>query len=119
MRKIKALIYAIIGGMMCWNTFNKGHVTVSLGIGFFTLAAIAITLAAIGTKKITWDGSGITITKFPSAPIHIPWSQLEKMRVDHLGYHIQSKRTKFKIRRKNMPDHLLEKLRASIRDNKA
>ena len=118
MRYIKAFVYALMGFIMCWNTFQKGHITVAIAIGLFTLCAIAITLAAIGTRKITWDESGITIRKFPAAPKHIPWSSLEKMRVDHLGYHVRAKYTTFKISTKNMPDNLLEQIRASIRENK-
>ncbi len=85
------------------------------GIAFFTLAAIAITLAAIGQRKITWDAKGITVTKFPAAPVDIRWDELEKMKVDHMGYHIQARHAKFKISRNNMPAPLLEKIRANLR----
>ena len=103
--------------IVCWNAFQKGHYSLTLAIAIFTLCAIAITLSAIGTKKITWDESGITVRKFPAAPKHIQWNQIEKMRVDHLGYHIRSKRAQFKISTKNMPDSLLNELRKNIRKN--
>ena len=116
MRKIKAFVYAIMGLMMCWNTYQQGHLAISIAIAVFTLCAIAITLAAIGTRQITWDESGITIKKFPAAPRHIPWSHIEKIRVDHLGYHVRTKYTTFKISTKNMPNNLLEQIRASIKE---
>ncbi|MGJ8639154.1 MAG: hypothetical protein ACSHYA_07145 [Opitutaceae bacterium] len=118
-RKVKAFAYALMGFMMCWNTYQKGHYTVTASIAFFTVCAIAITLAAIGTRKITWNDSGITITQFPTAPKDIPWAQLEKLRVDHLGYHIRSKHTQFKVSKKNMPESLLKQIRESIRQNNA
>lgn len=118
MRKIKAIVYAIMGGMMCWNAFQKGHYTMTIAIGVFTLCAIGITVAAIGTRKITWDATGITINQFPSSSKFIPWSQLEKMRVDHLGYHVRAKNIKFKISTKNMPESLLEQIRSNIKSNK-
>ncbi len=119
MIKVKAGAYALMGFMMCWNTFHKGHYAITCAIAIFTLCAITITLAAIGTRKITWDDSGITVRKFPSAPKHVPWSQLEKMRVDHLGYHVRAKNTKFKISTKNMPENLLETIRTHIKANKS
>lgn len=119
MIKIKAAVYLILGSMMCWNSFRNGHIAMAIGIAVFTLCAVGITLAAIGTRKIVWDDSGVTIHKFPSAPKFIPWSHLEKMRVDHLGYHVRTKHSKFKISTKNMPESLLEKIRSSIRQNES
>ncbi|MEN8661175.1 MAG: hypothetical protein ACN4GF_01655 [Lentimonas sp.] len=115
MRYIKAFVYALMGFIMCWNTFQKGHYVLTIPIALFTLCAIAITLASIGTRQITWDESGITIRKFPAAPRHIPWSSLEKMRVDHLGYHVRTRNSTFKISTKNMPESLLEQIRSSIK----
>jgi len=116
-RKTKAFVYAIMGSLMCWNTFQKGHYALTAAIAFFTTCSIAITLAALGTRKITWDPAGITIQKWPSATKQIPWSRLKKIRIDHLGYHIRSDSTVFKISKKNMPDTLLKKIRESIKAN--
>ena len=118
MRKIKAFVYVILGGMMCWNTFQKEYYVMTACIGLFTFSAIVITLASLGTRKIMWDEKGITIEKFPSASKFVRWEQLEKIRVDHLGYHIRASTTRFKISFKNMPESLLEKIRESIKANK-
>jgi hypothetical protein len=118
MRKIRAIIYAVMGAMMCWNLFQRDYYIVSISIGLFTLCAIGITLAAIGTRKITWDEKGITINQFPSSTRFIAWSELEKIRADHLGYHVRATSSKFKISTKNMPEALLEQIRSSIKANK-
>ena len=88
-------------------------------IGLFTLGAIGITLASLGTRTIIWDEQGITIEKFPAPAKFVRWEQLEKIRVDHLGYHIRASNTRFRISSKNMNESLLEKIRASIKANKS
>jgi len=117
MRKIKAIIYAILGGILCWNTYKQGHYNMTAGIAFFTGCAIFITLAGLGKRSISWDEKGVTLKKFPSAPTEIRWAELEKMKVDHLGYHVKAKNANFTVSRAKMPASLLSRIRESIQQN--
>ena len=117
MKKAKALIYFVLGVMMCWFTVRQGNYLMAVGIAFFVLCAIAITLASIGQLEITWDDVGITLTKRPKPSTFIEWSDIQKMNVDHLGYHIKTAQTGFRISRHNMPKELLQKIRIHIREN--
>ena len=89
------------------------------GIAFFAACAIAVTLTSIGRLQITWDELGVTLTKRPKPPILLLWSDMQKLKVDHLGYHIKTRKTNFRISKDKMPKELLKKIRASIRENKA
>lgn len=89
------------------------------GIAFFVACAIAITLTSIGRLQITWDELGVTLSKKPKPPILLQWSDMHKLKVDHLGYHIKTRQTSFRISKDKMPKELLKKIRASIRENKA
>lgn len=117
MKKAKALIYAFMGILMCWSALQRGNYLLAAGVAFFVLCAITITLASIGQTMITWNDIGITIRRRPKAPTFIQWSDLQKLSADHLGYHIRTNQTGFRIRRHNMPKELLQKIRTSIREN--
>ena len=119
MKKIKALIYAALGVMMSLSAFRQEHYFMAAGILFFVGCAIAITLTSIGRLQITWDELGVTISKKPKPPILLEWSDMQKLKVDHLGYHIKTRQTNFRISKDKMPKELLKKVRASIRENKA
>ena len=119
MKKIKALIYAALGFMMSLSAFRQENYLMALGILFFVGCAIAITLTSIGRLQITWDELGVTISKKPKPPILLQWSDMQKLKVDHLGYHIQTRQTNFRISKDKMPKELLKKIRSSIRENKA
>jgi len=88
------------------------------GIAFFTICAIAVTLNSIGRLQISWDEIGVTLRKTPKPPILLQWSDMQKLKVDHLGYYIQTRQTNFRISKDKMPKELLKKVRASIRENK-
>jgi len=117
MRKIKIIIYAILGVALTWSAVRQGNYGMAAGIAFFVLCAIGLTWASIGQLVITWDDSGITLTKRPKPARFVPWSDLKKLKVDHLGYHIQSRQTQFRISRENMPKELLVKIREAVRAN--
>jgi hypothetical protein len=119
MKKIKALIYAALGIMMSLSAFRQEHYLMAVGIAFFVACAIAITLTSIGRLQITWDELGVTLRKRPKPPILLQWSDMQKIKVDHLGYHIKTRQTNFRITKDKMPKELLKKIRASIRANKA
>lgn len=119
MLKVKAVIYAIIGGMLSWSSYKNDHFSMAISIAAFTICAIGITLLRIGSRKITWDDRGITILKWPAAPKEIEWSELELIRVDHLGYHLRARQKTYKISKKNMPDSLLARIREAMKANKA
>ena len=89
----------------------------AVGIAFFVLCAISITLLSIGQMKITWDEIGITLTKRPKPATLLKWSDIQKLKVDHLGYHIKTRQTGFRVSKNNMPKELLQKIRTSIREN--
>ena len=117
MRKIKALIYALLGGMVAWGYWLRGDGTWAIFISLFTLVVIALTLSSIGRLKISWDEEGITLASFPKKPRFLLWQDLEKISLDHLGYHVQAVSGQFKIRKDVMPADLLSKIKESIRLN--
>ena len=119
MKKIKALIYAALGFMMSLSAFRQENYLMAAGILFFVGCAIAITLNSIGRLQITWDELGVAISKKPKPPILLQWSDMQKLKVDHLGYHVQTRQTNFRISKDKMPKELLKKIRSSIRENKA
>jgi|TARA_B110001469_G_scaffold101130_1_gene98762 hypothetical protein len=118
MKKIKALIYAALGIMMSVSAVRQQNYLMAAGIAFFVACAIGVTLNSIGRLQITWDEIGVTLRKTPKPPILLQWSDMQKLKVDHLGYHIQTRRTNFRISKDKMPKELLKKVRASIRENK-
>jgi len=118
MKKIKALIYAALGIMMSLSAFRQENHLMTAGIAFFTICAIAVTLNSIGRLQISWDAIGVTLRKTPKPPILLQWSDMRKLKVDHLGYYIQTRQTNFRISKDKMPKELLKKVRASIRENK-
>lgn len=117
MRKIKALIYALLGGMVAWGYWQRGNIGLTIFIAAFTLAMIALTLSTIGRMRVSWDEEGITLSAFPQKPKHIRWTDLEKVSLDHLGYHVKASSGRFKIRKKTMPDDLLKRIKESVRSN--
>lgn len=118
MKKIKALIYAALGVMMSISAVRQQNYLMAAGIVFFVACAIGVTLNSLGRLQITWDEIGVTLRKTPKPPILLQWSDMQKLKVDHLGYHIQTRQTNFRISKDKMPKELLKKVRASIRENK-
>ncbi|KRP36087.1 MAG: hypothetical protein ABS34_08950 [Opitutaceae bacterium BACL24 MAG-120322-bin51] len=118
MKQIKALIYAALGIMMSISAVRQQNYLMAAGIVFFVVCAIGVTLNSIGRLQITWDEIGVTLLKKPKPPILLKWSDMQKLKVDHLGYHIQTRQTNFRISKDKMPKELLKKVRASIRENK-
>jgi hypothetical protein len=119
MRNIKAIIYAMLGGMVAYGYWQRGQVALAGFIAIFTIAIMALTLSPIGRMKIRWDADGITLSVFPKKPQHIPWGELESISLDHLGYHVKSARGRFKIRKKSMPENLLKRIKENVRKNRA
>jgi hypothetical protein len=117
MRKIKALIYLLLGGMLAWGYWKRGDAGMASFIALFTLAISALALAPIGRLRITWDDAGITLTTFPKKPQLLRWDELEKISLDHLGYHITAQTGRFKIRKQAMPETLLNRIKESVREN--
>jgi hypothetical protein len=117
MRKIKALIYAILGGMIAWGYWQRGDESWVILISLFTLVVMALTLSSIGRLKISWDEEGITLAAFPKKPRLLLWQDLEKISLDHLGYRVQAGNGQFKVRKNVMPDDLLYRIKENIRIN--
>ena len=117
MRKIKALIYALLGGMITWGYWQRGDEGWAIFISLFTLVIMALTLSSIGRLKISWNEEGITLAAFPKKPRLLLWQDLEKVSLDHLGYHVQARSGQFKIRKNVMPDELLNRIKENIRLN--
>ena len=117
MRKIKALIYALLGGMIAWGYWSRGDVAWAVFISLFTLVIMALTLSSIGRLKISWGEEGITLAAFPKKPRLLLWQDLEKLSLDHLGYHVRARNGRFKIRKSLMPDELLQRIKENIRIN--
>ena len=117
MRKIKALIYALLGGMIAWGYWQRGDEGWAIFISLFTLVIMALTLSSIGRLKISWNEEGITLAAFPKKPRLLLWQDLEKVSLDHLGYHVQARSGQFKIRKNVMPDELLHRIKENIRIN--
>jgi len=86
-------------------------------ITLFTLAMVALTLSTIGRMRISWNKDGITLSAFPKKPKLIHWKDLEKVSLDHLGYHVSATSGRFKIRKKSMPDDLLKQIKENVRLN--
>ena len=118
MKKIKALIYSALGMMMCISAIRQENYLMAAGIGFFVACAIAITLTSIGRLQITWDELGVTLSKKPKPPVLLQCADMQKLKVDHLCYHIQTRQTNFRISNDKIPRELLKKIRNSIRANK-
>jgi hypothetical protein len=117
MRKIKALIYALLGGMIAWGYWQRGDEGWAIFISLFTLVIMALTLSSIGRLKISWDEAGISLAAFPKKTRLILWQDLEKISLDHLGYHVRARNGRFKIRKNVMPDDLLRRIKENIRIN--
>jgi hypothetical protein len=117
MRKIKALIYALLGGMIAWGYWQRGDEVWAIFISLFTLVIMALTLSSIGRLKISWNEKGISLTAFPKKPRLLLWQDLEEVSLDHLGYHVQAKSGQFKIRKNVMPADLLRRIKENIRLN--
>ena len=117
MRKIKALIYVLLGGMIAWGYWQRGDEGWAIFISLFTLVIMALTLSLIGRLKISWDKEGISLAAFPKKPRLLLWQDLEKVSLDHLGYHVRARNGRFKIRKNVMPDELLHTIKENIRIN--
>lgn len=118
MRRIKALIYALLGGMVAWGYWQRDSFGLAIFIALFTLMIMTLTLSSIGRIKISWNDEGIILAAFPKKPKHIRWEDLEKVTLDHLGYHVEASSGRFKIRKKVMPENLLRRIKENIRINK-
>ncbi len=94
---------------------KTGNERMAYGIGFFALCAITITLTDFGRTKISWDPSGITVKRAMKPERFIRWADLQKLRVDHLGYHVKSRSGNFRISKNKMPKDLLAEIRRNIR----
>ncbi|TVP79713.1 MAG: hypothetical protein EA353_05560 [Puniceicoccaceae bacterium] len=119
MRKIKAFIYALLGGMVAYTYGQRGDIGMALFITLFTIAIIALILSPIGRLKITWDDYGITLSVFAKKTTVIRWEELESLSLDHVGYHIKASTGRFKIRKKAMPESLLQRIKENIKINKS
>ena len=117
MRKIKALIYALLGGMIAWGYWQRGDAAWAVFISLFTLVIMALTLSSIGRLKISWDEAGISLVAFPKKPRLLLWQDLEKLSLDHLGYHVHARSGQFKIRKNVMPADLLRRIKENIHLN--
>ena len=117
MRKFKALVYALLGGMIAWGYWQRGDTGWAVFISLFTLVIMTLTLSSIGRLKISWDEDGITLVAFPKKPRLIPWEDLEKLSLDHLGYRVRARNGRFKIRKNLMPNELLRRIKENIRIN--
>ena len=117
MRKIKALIYILLGGVMVWGYLQRGNEKMAALVSIFSVMSIALTLSPIGRMRISWNDIGITLRVFPKKPKNILWTDLEKITLDHLGYHIIARTGRFKIRKVIMPNELLLKIKESIKKN--
>ena len=117
MRKFKAIIYALLGGMIAWGYWQRGDARWADFISLFTLVIMTLTLSSIGRLKISWDEDGITLVAFPKKPRLIPWKDLEKLSLDHLGYRVRARNGRFKIRKNLMPNELLRRIKENIRIN--
>ena len=114
MRKIKAATYAIMGFFLVSMAYQQGNYGLMIGVAVMVIALIALTLSPIGRTVITWDPQGITIRRFPSKAVFIPWTGIKQLKVDHVEYMIEAEPKNFNIQRANMPAALLAKIKASI-----
>ena len=97
-----------------WQRGDEGW---AVFISLFTLVIMALTLSSIGRLRISWDDEGITLAAFPKKPRLLLWQDLEKLSLDHLGYHVRARNGRFKIRKNVMPDDLLRRIKENIRIN--
>lgn len=118
MRKIKALIYLMLGGMVAWGYAQRGDTAMAIFIAAFSIAIAAVAASPIGRMRISWNDAGITLAVFPKKPRNIAWSDLEKVSLDHLGYHIKARTGQFKIRKAVMPEDLLKRIKQHLKENK-
>ncbi|WP_269525881.1 hypothetical protein [Coraliomargarita parva] len=118
MRKIKAVIYTILGLVMCTYTFRQGNYFLTAGIALFVGGAVYLALASLGQKVVSWDESGITVSRFRKDPVRIRWSEIKKLKVDHLGYHVIGEYGQFHLGKENMPANLLSRIRKALRERK-
>lgn len=119
MRIARALIYAALGGLLVLINLRSGNTTMAAGIAFFVLCAIAITLANVGRTEISWDEKGVTVRRIPKPPRFIRWSDMQRLKVDHLGYHVLARNGRFRISKEKMPPELLAEIRKSIRSRES
>ena len=108
----------MLGGMVAYSYWQRGQIGLAGFVAIFTIAMIALTLSPIGRMKIRWDDEGITLSVFPKKSRHIRWDDLKSISLDHLGYNVKSSRGNFKVRKKLMPESLLERIEDSVRKNK-
>ena len=78
MRKIKALIYALLGGMIAWGYWQRGDEGWAIFISLFTLVIMALTLSSIGRLKISWDEKGITLSRLSEKATTPPLARFRK-----------------------------------------
>lgn len=114
MRKIKAATYGIMGFFLVSMAHHQGNYALMIGVAVMVIAMIALTLSPIGRTVITWDPKGITIRRFPSKAVFIPWTGIKQLKVDHVEYMIEAEPKNFNVQRANMPPPLLAKIKASI-----
>ena len=115
MKLARALIYAALGGLMVLMNLKNGNDRMAYGIGFFALCAIIVALTDFGRTRISWDNSGITIKRAMKPERFIGWSELQKLRADHMGYHVKSRKGNFRISKNKMPKDLLAEIRRNTR----
>jgi len=119
MRIARALIYAALGGLLVLINVRSGNTQMAIGIAFFVCCAIAITLANVGKTQISWDDKGVTVKRIPKPPRFIRWSDMRKLKVDHLGYHVLARNGHFRISKEKMPPELLAEIRKAIRSQES
>lgn len=119
MRKIKALIYVLLGGMVAYGYWQRGDAGIAIFIAAFTLFIAGLTLSSIGKLKITWNDEGIMLSVFPKKPKLLRWSELEKIKLDHLGYHVTASTGQFRIRKNIMPENLLKRIKEHVKQNQS
>lgn len=78
MRRIRALIYILLGGMVAYSYLQRDNLVMAIFISVFTLLVVALTLSKIGQMKISWDDDGIKINVFPKKPVVIGWRSLRR-----------------------------------------
>lgn len=115
MKIARALIYAALGALLVLINLKSGNTSMAAAIAFFVLCAIAITLVNLGRTEISWDTKGVTVRRIPKPPKFIRWSDMRKLKVDHLGYHVLARNGRFRISKEKMPPELLAEIRKSIR----
>ena len=102
---------------MAWGYLQRGNEKMAALVSIFSVLSITLTLSPIGRMRISWNDKVITLNVFPKKPKKILWTDLEKITLDHLGYHIIARTGRFKISRVNMPNELLLKIKESIKKN--